>query len=620
MRYHPDQFFVFEPHTAGEIRAAIRRRSSARLIRVLDRCAADPNQVAAIVASLRIDDRLICLHSDAKREGERDAFLANLIGWAEAQADIAVKDAIEKITEQIRIIEAGYRLISNTIDQLPISKLPRERQLAALFHRAAADFDDLTKREFQFQKASDGSFSMASAVVVRLDEGGYSDIDSFTAGLADQLGNAIEYLAHGCWPATEGGIEVPLLPEPTNDEIRDADRLLILSLSWVCWQRWERQARYWNGRIRRFEGASIPEDNSWPGLETLYQHEREGGDYYDWVSVERSKQQHAQNNHAINRSLTDGEVGSSPQLPPLAFMDRAERLGADVVFRGAHLDPTDSTRYRGATLNEWLRGYAVLRRVANEAIETGSDAAARHLVRLDRTVLIERLCAVGVSDQGARSFIDGATYRAGSIDLFDTPLVRQGEHELLLIGPAAANTDGGRTLLSNLPNLGASLDHKGALFENEVVAFFNNIGLKCYNPARTILGETYQYDALVPWGKKLFLLECKNTAPSNLNPKIALDFHQRRVHDIRQVKRLVAGMRRHPELLTDDGGPDPTKLTIVPILLYAMPLARRGTEDGVYSADWSMIQRFFARADLGIESEFSTGEGSEPLVHRQVTK
>ncbi|MBS1089505.1 hypothetical protein [Gluconobacter wancherniae] len=307
-------------------------------------------------------------------------------------------------------------------------------------------------------------------------------------------------------------------------------------------------------------------------------------------------------------------------MPPLAFMDRAERLGANVVFRGAHLDPTDGTRYRGATLNEWLRGYAVLRRVANEAIETGSDAAARHLVRLDRTVLIERLCAAGVSDQGARSFIDGATYRAGSIDLFDTPLVRQGEHELLLIGPAAANTDGGRTLLSNLPNLGASLDHKGALFENEVVAFFNNIGLNCYNPTRTILGETYQYDALVPWGKKLFLLECKNTAPSNLNPKIALDFHQRRVEDIRQVKRLVAGMRRHPALLTDDGGPDPTKLTIVPILLYAMPLARRGTEDGVYSADWSMIQRFFERADLGIDSEFSTGEGREPLVHRQVTK
>ncbi|MBS1089504.1 hypothetical protein JK179_11130 [Gluconobacter wancherniae] len=279
---------------------------------MLDRCAADPNQVAAIVASLRIDDRLICLHSDAKREGERDAFLANLIGWAEAQADIAVKDAIEKITEQIRIIEAGYRLISNTIDQLPFSKLPRERQLAALFHRAAADFDDLTKREFQFQKASDGSFSMTSAVVVRRDEGGYSDIDSFTAGLADQLGNAIEYLAHDCWPATQGGIEVPLLPEPANDEIRDADRLLILSLSWVSWQRWERQARYWNGRIRRFEGASIPEDNPWQGLETLYQHEREGGDYYDWVSVERSKQQHAQDNHAIIRSLTDGEVGSSP--------------------------------------------------------------------------------------------------------------------------------------------------------------------------------------------------------------------------------------------------------------------------------------------------------------------
>lgn len=620
MAYHPDQHFIFNSETSKQIRSAINQRSGAKLIHVLERYAAEPDQVAAIAATLRTDDHLICLHADARRESKRDTFLADVLGWAEAKSCSPLVAALEKIIDQTAIIEAGYRLISRSIDELTISSLSPERQLAALLHHAATEFDEFSGRDPQFLRASDGSFSMGSPVVVKRNDGGYADVDSFTASLAELLGNAIEYLAYGRWSATKAGIHVPLLPEPRTEEISDADRLLVLSLSWTRWQRWERQARYWDGTIRRFDGPAIPPDNPWVGLSTLYEHARGDGDYFDWMAVERLKQLHAQDNYKlIQRGVADQPLESTP-LPPSGFVDRAERLGANLVFSGAHLDPGDETTYGGATLNEWLRGYAVLRRIAREALDSGKDAEARHLVRLDRASLSDRLCSAGISPAGAGAFITGTTFRAGSIDLFDTPLIRQGDENFLLFGPAAANTDGGRTLLSNLPNLGVSLDHKGQLFENEVATFFRALGFDTFTPSGWRLGEQYQYDAVVVWESKLFVFECKNTAPSNLHPKIALDFYQRRVEDVRQVNRLVAGLHAHPDLLTDDGGPDPSRLTIVPVLLYAMPLARSGAEEGVLSTDWSMLGRFFERGDLGSAAEFSTGEGRKPLTYRQITQ
>lgn len=619
MSSHPDAIHTFDDAIASQIRAAISSRSAKKLRAQLEKVRHEPTALAAIAAMLRIDDRLIVLHEDAAREKKRDEFLSEVHRWGEEVSDEPFTGALAGIIDQTAVIEAGYRLISQSIDALPISRRLPERQLAALYHRAAQDFDEAIKREPRFLPASDGVINMGGQVVIERADGSYTSVDAMTDSLTALLGNCITFLAYGRWTSEEVGLDVPLLPLPTSEEIAETDHLLILSLGWVRWQRWERQARYWGGTLRRLEGADLPPEVARNGIQAHFEQDRGEADYFDWVAVERLKQLTAQDLHKLGRDWKDLPLEAAKKLPPDGFLDLAERLAANLVFGGAHLDADDTTTFGGATINEWLRGYSVLRRIAGDALKK-EPGVGRHLLRFSRTELAAQLIDFGLSSAGAEAFIKGATFKSDSIDLFDAPLVRQGPDDLLLFGPTAANIDAGRTLLSNLPNLGHSLDHKGARFEEEVVGFFRMIRAPVFAPSRSYDEEPYQIDALLHWGSYLFLFECKNTAPSNLNPKIALDFEQRRIEDIAQVKRLVRGLQAHPDLLTGVGGPDPTGKTIVPVLLYAMPFAKPGTQDGVYSTDWSVLTRFFERADLGIETEFGTGVDSAPLRHRQVTE
>ena len=620
MTTHPDAIHKFDVDVVSQIRAAISSRSAKKLRVQLEKIKHEPTALEAIAAMLRIDDRLIVLHEDAGRERKRDEFLSDLHRWGEEVADEPFTAAIGGIIEQTGVIEAGYRLLSQSIEALPISRRLPERQLAALYHRAAQDFDEAIKREPRFLPSSDGVISMAGQVVIERDDGSYASVDAMTDSLTSLLGNCITFLGYGRWVSDEVGLDVPLLPAPTAEEIAETDHLLILSLGWVRWQRWERQARYWGGTMRHMEGADLPPEFAEAGVTALFEQERGEADYFDWVAVERLKQLTAQDLHKLGRDWKDLPSGLEKKLPPDSFLDLGERLAANLVFGGAHLDADDTTTFGGATINEWLRGYSVLRRIAGVALKEGSDAVSRHLLRISRSELASRLVDFGLSSDGAEAFVHGATFKASSIDLFDAPLVRQGPDDLLLFGPTAANIDAGRTLLSNLPNLGHSLDHKGARFEEEVVGFFKMLGAPVFAPSRTYGEDPYQIDALLHWGSYIFLFECKNTAPSNLNPKIALDFEQRRVEDIAQVKRLVRGLLAHPDLLTEVGGPDPNTTTIIPVLLYAMPFAKPGDQDGVYSTDWSVLTRFFERGDLGLETEIGTGIDSAPLRHRQVTE
>lgn len=619
MPLHPDQIYRFDGAAGAAIRSAIGNRAWPKLRSILEQTKLAPDQLAAIARHLQIDDRLIILHEDAGRETKRDAFLQQVLDWADAAGVPAFQASIATLVEQIQVIEAGYRLISASICDLPISARPPERQLAAVYHRAAIDFDALHSRGPHFPKSADGSITFDGRVVVQNADGGVADFDAMTESLTTLLANCIDFLAHQRWSTTTD-LDVPVLPVPSEEEIEQAAPLLALSQGWMRWQRWERQARYWGGSIRRLTGDAIPADVGGRALTHLFDHQRGDGDYFDWVAVERLKQVSAQDHHRLMRRPLRyvGETGAP--LPPRGFVDMAECLAANLLFQGAYLDPSDITPRKGATIPEWLRGYSVLRRIAGEALEREDGPLDRHLLALSRSELTDRLVGTGLSPAGADAFVDGVTYSADSVDLFDAPLLRQGPDRFLLFGPTAANIDAGRAILSNLPNLGESLEHKGTLFERAVAAFFTAIGLPVFTPNRKFGTERYQVDVLVQWGTTLFLFECKNTAPSNLHPKLALDFEQRRGEDLYQVKRLVAGLSAHPEILTDLGGPDPNRLTIVPVLLYAMPFAKAGPEDGVYSTDWSILSRFFERGDLGSENHFDSGDEVDPVTHRQVTE
>ncbi len=349
MSSHPDAIHTFDDAIASQIRAAISSRSAKKLRAQLEKVRHEPTALAAIAAMLRIDDRLIVLHEDAAREKKRDEFLSEVHRWGEDVSDEPFTGALAGIIDQTAVIEAGYRLISQSIDALPISRRLPARQLAALYHRAAPDFDEAIKREPRFLPASDGVINMGGQVVIERDDGSYTSVDAMTDSFTALLGNCITFLAYGRWTSEEVGLDVPLLPLPTSEEIAETDHLLILSLGWARWQRWERQARYWGGTLRRLEGADLPPEVARNGIQAHFEQERGEADYFDWVAVERLKQLTAQDLHKLGRDWKDLPLEAAKKLPPDGFLDLAERLAANLVFGG----PRGACAHRGILWRAW---------------------------------------------------------------------------------------------------------------------------------------------------------------------------------------------------------------------------------------------------------------------------
>jgi hypothetical protein len=126
-----------------------------------------------------------------------------------------------------------------------------------------------------------------------------------------------------------------------------------------------------------------------------------------------------------------------------------------------------------------------------------------------------------------------------------------------------------------------------------VLDFLRDQGLDA-RPVRVFRDRAeYQYDALVPWGGKLLLIECKNHGLSGNDPVRAHHFLQGLEEDIEQVQRLAGGLAQWPEIVTDEFGPGAADLEVVPILLQNETFNLPGPQDGVYVYDWSALTRFF---------------------------
>jgi hypothetical protein len=82
----------------------------------------------------------------------------------------------------------------------------------------------------------------------------------------------------------------------------------------------------------------------------------------------------------------------------------------------------DQERPCGLRLVEWVRGYATLRCLADE--QYARDGKNALCFTIPREPLVATLDRVGLKDGAAEKFINQASLRASSRDLFDQPLTR----------------------------------------------------------------------------------------------------------------------------------------------------------------------------------------------------
>src|SRR5262249_18527772 len=132
--------------------------------------------------------------------------------------------------------------------------------------------------------------------------------------------------------------------------------------------------------------------------------------------------------------------------------------------------------------------------------------------------LLDILERCGLQRDIANQFIEQTLLHKSSRDMFDCPLVRLQDGNVLLFAPAVIDANISLAVLSNLSNRGEQLSRKGKAFEMHIRDVFrrNNIDVFAFSATRN--GQQFQYDAVVAWGEYIFVFECKNRTLSGNDP------------------------------------------------------------------------------------------------------
>lgn len=584
---------------------AVKDLSFVALERTLAEARFVDEDLAGLIELMERSGALIFRKQNPEMEARRDGFLRAFTEYVEARLGAAGGDKAKALEDLVRQVEGGYRDIEHGRRTAAISALPVERQIGAVLQRAARDGDDLRQRAL-LAIGKQREHVMGDRLIALDADGAPFDVDGALSSLVFNLGACLKLLIGHLHPDhPKGPVRLPALTEASEDEIYMAGTSLVSASSFRRWRRTEERRRFWGGVLMQHRPPNMP-DGVAPTIEVIREFRPSNRELADWVANERLKE-------VMLRQFTSALYESAPRvpyagaaghaaLPPEQYISVAERAGHKALLGLLSPEPFSDPglKFAGLALVEWLRGYAALSAFANEASEVHKTPEERMLIRFAEGELEKRLCALGLSEDAAATFIAHATLGDRSDDMFDCPLLMTEGGGRLMFVPGLIDAAIARLVMSNLSTLGERFRDKGRSFERQVMRFFREMGFNAFTIDTHVGKEQYQMDVLVPWEKHLFLFECKHEVLSHYDPVAAHNFERTRQEHVAQILRQVEGLRRHPAMSVAAGGPDVAGMTIVPTLLYAFPYAALDPGDGVYVSDFSSLTRFFGDATVNV--------------------
>ena len=581
---------------------ALKALSASRFLAALPTGGLSQAEVDKLVGILLRSNDLVSQMPNPSRQTRRDAFVVEVLSEIGSRYGVDVAAAVEAAFEVHRTVEASYHAIGSVLAQQPLRKLAPQAELEVLLARLA----DRSEQMFvHAQRAMErqGRLNLGNEIRSVDDDGAEFSIDGVSGAFLEGFRIHLSMLAYeGSWFATDDVIVAPGVDGLSLAMPEAAAGCEALAAIWRRWARFERRRRFWAGEWTRqpapAELVAARPGPSPDGLDVLEYLPGEA-ELLDWAAFERSKEVAIQSfakalllkqGMPPIKDISDGPV----DLLPVAAVRDHELNGAGYLVTVLGQDIfDDDRRFAGLRLVEWLRGYALLGLLADRAAAAGETTLDRHLLHFRKGELEAHLTGAGLGVEAAEAFIRHASVHRRSGDLFDTPLLQLPDGEFLLIGMAALNADPGQLTLSRLNSLEVAPKDKGTVFERAVMDLFESQGLKPFTIDAKRGSETYQLDVLVPWGRFLFVIECKNRGLSDNHPEAGFYFARQIDEFVDQTQRQVEGIKAHPELVELAGGISLDEYEIVPCILFSQPFSEPDGRDGVLISDWSGLTRFF---------------------------
>lgn len=553
------------------------------------------NEDAARVPTLLIRSGLVLTMRDEDRAARRDAALETLAAKVLDRHGSETGAGINRAVRLIALVERGYRELSDKLDEM-LTNAPPEDWLWAVLDRAAELVDwslGEIDRRAAATKIVDGSvFALSDGA------GGEFRIDELMAMADATTSLCIKTLAarHG-WHDRDGAI---VLPDRPADSAHAPDAVMLTRLSefWELWRRMETGARFLDCELHEDEEEGELVRTMVPSRSAL-DWRRLAHVAHEQLTVEIDSV-FKQKIYREEAHLDSVDIDDPAPLMPAATITATEVYSYYALEVLLCAEPVeDTSQYLGLTLVEWLRGYSVLERIASRAARS-EGGTARLLIRLLEHDLVARLVRLGLTADKARRFISNVTFRRGSADVVDDPILKLANGDLMLFGPLICNCEVTRTILSKFARRNIQIGSKGKRFERRFREHLEDWGLQpVHGEIRNGL-ETYEVDAAIRLDRRVFVLECKSRSSFGVDPASVWKLREWMTQSGAQARRIAVGLQQNPHALAEMLGEECEGIEVIPCVVGSLPLRATGAINSVYFADQMALAMFFAVGEVGV--------------------
>ena len=257
----------------------------------------------------------------------------------------------------------------------------------------------------------------------------------------------------------------------------------------------------------------------------------------------------------------------------------------------------DGEAFAGLTAWEWIRGYSVLRFLAQHYLHDAKNVSDPS--RLARAGVLDVLAKAGLKPPSSELFIELCSFNRKSVDLHDCPIISVGNDDLCLLLFPANTQCVTRLVLSQLSKLGIRFDDKGTVLEDRLNRLLTSLGIRCGDFHRKGR-EELEIDQIALWEDTLFVFECKFHGLPSENARHQFDFCRNQSNAAEQLLKKVVAIEKDKSIVKRalGVGTNPEWSNTVPVVLNGMPFSLPGMVNGVYYADNASLVRFFESGKL----------------------
>lgn len=560
---------------------------------------------------------LICPRDNPDECAGRDEFLANLRRYLQEHDCGNIIDDLESHIRDARLIERCFREIRKSLNLIPISHRSPKEQAWAAIDRFVGELGHLRSQMDAAlkEKSSEGSLSFMDSDPWALtgERGMKINPDAVVASLARHLALTLNMLAFENGWFSGKLLIVPERVQTSEDLQFESGSNSLLAHCWTEVEDGSEHVRYFGAKVvaQRAKFRS-------PDSEKIIEADMVRFDihyvlqYWEIVARERFARAVIQNSSSIRNSQDLKARIKNPRhenvrLIPYNFVSTDEAIVHMILMFIFRLPVSSPDLYKKLLLVEWIRGYAVLQRLASE-----QDQSNLTILAFDSAQLHSIFVNAGLTSEKATIFMDQATFQRGKRDLYDAPLLRNDSGKLYFLAPLYIGASLWDIILSQLGSLGESMGLKGQIFEQHVRSLFEARQIPARSFKYNIGNQVFQVDLAVLWDRKLFVFECKNDVLPGSRPSQSYYFWQDMLSAAKQVTRIAEQFDTDHSIIQRHFGAGAEWDEVYPIVLNAIPFSLPERIKGAFFYDASALDRFFKEGRLGIIQE-STGAEAQRI-------